>query len=228
MRTLKRHPALYRFLRYEVYARLRSLNRDKVFLKIYQDNAWDGTASVSGPGSTSDSTHALREALPGVVKALGARSLLDIPCGDFEWMQHVPLDLKYIGGDLVQPLVEQNRKAFGDKGEFYQLDLLRDQLPAADIVFCRDCLVHLSFREINLALRNMRSAAPRYLMTTTFPGHEENADTVTPYWRALNMQRSPFNFPAPLELIKDYSDAQPDHQGKYLGVWRVADLEQLK
>jgi len=222
---LKRYPSLYAFLRYEIYARLRSFNREQVFLQIYESNLWDGLSSVSGPGSSLESTHILREALPSLIANLGVRSILDIPCGDFHWMRDVTLGIEhYIGADIVLPLIQKNREVYGDRGEFLHLDLLHDRLPSTDLVFCRDCLVHLSFREIQLALHNIKMASPKHFITTTFPYHKENADTVTPYWRALNMQLSPFNFPRPIHLIQDFSDAQVNDQGKYLGVWHTADL----
>ena len=225
LRSLKNHPALYEFLRYDIYARIRSIDREHVFLKIYEDNYWDGVNSISGPGSSLESTQAVRKALPNLLAKLGARSILDIPCGDFQWMKDVPLGVEqYIGADIVLPLIQNNREVFGERGEFFHLDLLRDRLPSADIIFCRDCLVHLSFREIRLALQNIKIASPKHFITTTFPYHKENADTVTPYWRALNMQLSPFNFPQPIHLIQDFSDAQVNDQGKYLGVWYTDDL----
>lgn len=225
LRFIKQHPFLYELLRYGVYARLSSINRKAVFRKVYEKNLWDGEFSISGPGSTLNSTQSIREALPGLVAALGARSFLDIPCGDFQWMKHVQLGVdKYIGADIVFPLIQNNRVQFGNRGEFIYRDLLSDSLPAADIIFCRDCLVHLSFHEIQRALRNIRQASAKYLLTTTFPEHTANMDTVSPYWRPLNMQLSPFNFSKPLYLIKDFDDSQRDHEGKYLGVWRSESL----
>jgi hypothetical protein len=225
LRSLKKHPALYEFLRYDIYAPIRSINREHIFSKIYANNYWDGDSSISGPGSSLESTQAVREALPNLLAKLGVRSILDIPCGDFQWMKDLHLGIgQYIGADIVFPLILNNRHVFGDRGEFLHLDLLRDRLPSTDIIFCRDCLVHLSFREIQLAVRNIKIASPKYFITTTFPYHKKNADTVTPYWRALNMQLSPFNFPQPIHLIKDFSDAQVNDQGKYLGVWCTDDL----
>jgi hypothetical protein len=225
LRSLKKHPALYEFLRYDIYARIRSLDRERVFSKIYEDNYWDGNCSISGPGSSLECTHAVRKALPNLLAKLGARSVLDIPCGDFQWMKDVPLCVEqYIGADIVLPMIQKNQEVFGARGEFLHLDLLRDRLPSADVIFCRDCLVHLSFREIQLALQNIKIASPKHFITTTFPNHKANADTVTPYWRALNMQLSPFNFPQPIHLIKDFSDSQANDQGKYLGVWSAGDL----
>lgn len=38
----------------------------------------------SGVGSSLDATRAVSNALPGVLDSLEVRSMLDIPCGDFE------------------------------------------------------------------------------------------------------------------------------------------------
>jgi len=144
-------------------------------------------------------------------------------------MKHVSLGVeRYYGADIVLSIVQNNQKAFGDRGDFLHLDLLRDKLPSVDIVFCRDCLIHLSFREINLAINNIRNAMPYYIITTTFPDHQANVDTVTPYWRPLNLQLAPFNLPAPIYLIKDCSDSEYDHRGKCLGIWRIQDLDSRK
>jgi len=224
IRSMTSHPALRRFLRYRVYERFRSAEREVIFQKIYEDNFWAAEFSRSGPGSSLESTENLRKALPQLIATLQVTSLLDIPCGDFQWMSHVALDVKYYGADIVAPLIHQNKTAFGERGDFLRLDLLRDRLPAADMILCRDCLVHLSFREIERALENMKRSAPRFLLTTTFPELAVNVDAVTPDWRPLNLQLAPFNFPAPVRLIKDFADSQIDHHGKYLGVWRFEDF----
>ena len=167
--------------------------------------------------------------LPRLVEQLGAQSFLDVPCGDFRWMNGVSLIVdQYIGADIVLPLIKKNQIEFGDRGKFIQLDLLRDQLPSADIIFCRDCFMHLSFREVKLALNNIKKTSSKYLFTTTFPDHEKNIDTVSPYWRELNLELSPFNFPAPIHLLRDHSERQVtevNDQGKYIGIWRIHDLK---
>jgi hypothetical protein len=202
------------------------MKREQIFRKIYQTNYWGNDFSVSGPGSSLKSTENLRKTLPLLVATLGARSFLDIPCGDLQWMKHVPLPVdRYYGADIVRSLVEKNRHEFSHRGEFLHLDLLRDPLPSVDIVFCRDCLIHLSFREIHLAIKNIRHAAPTYIFTTTFPDLNVNVDTVTPYWRPLNLQIHPFNFPAPIHLIEDFSASHENQRRKYLGVWREQDIQ---
>lgn len=54
--TLKRFPGPYGFLRYRIYAPLRSKNRKRVFLNIYQENAWGDCLSVAGPGLSLEAT----------------------------------------------------------------------------------------------------------------------------------------------------------------------------
>ena len=225
---LKRFPGLYEFLRYRVYGRLRSQNREQVFQKIYEQNAWGDRASVSGPGSSLDTTAELRSVLPGLLADLGIKSLLDLPCGDLEWIRHVPLGLeKYIGADIVAPLIEENRKKYADFGAFLHLDLLKDELPAVDAIFCRDCLIHLSNRDVRVALANIARTKAQYLITTTFPDLKENQDTVTPYWRPLNLELPPYGLPAPVRTVRDYSPLEPEDRQKYLGVWRIDDLRRV-
>lgn len=223
---IKRCPFLYDSFRHQIYSRFRTFKRQEIFQSIYRENSWDDIATVSGVGSSLSATEMLRSELPLVIEKLQIKSLLDIPCGDFHWMQslHQKID-RYIGADIVAELIDENIRRYPDAGQFIRLDLIKDRLPGVDAVLCRDCLVHLGFREVRRALRNVRISAPKYLMTTTFPACSKNVDTVTPYWRPLNLEIAPFNFPKPLFSIRDFSATQRNDQGKYLGVWRATDLE---
>ena len=75
---------------------------DRVFAAIYHRNGWDGTESVSGPGSTEAATASVRARLPAVLADLGATSLLDIPCGDAHWIGScLPAQVRYTGASLT-------------------------------------------------------------------------------------------------------------------------------
>src|SRR5471032_3277523 len=119
---------------------------------------------ISGQGSDLAQTAAIRAALPGLLKQLGARTMLDAPCGDFFWMKEVPLELeRYIGADIVPALIAENTKKYANPArEFQVLDLTRHALPAVDVIFCRDCLVHLPFEAIAAALANIKKSGSRY------------------------------------------------------------------
>ena len=224
-------PWLYRSLRDALVTyRLKHSTTEQIFTHIYRRNWWGGTVSVSGTGSALEQTRVIAQRLPGLLGELGVSSLLDVPCGDFHWMSTVPLDgIHYIGGDIVLPLIEKNREAHQRPGiEFRWMDLLTDTLPRADLIMCRDCLVHFSNADVLRAIRTLGQSGSEYLLTTTFPDRERNEDILTGDWRPLNLEAPPFRFPRPLRLINEecaeLDGAYPD---KSLGLWRLADFQNV-
>ena len=102
---------------------------------------------------------------------------------------------------------------------------VRLPLPTADAIFCRDCLVHFSFGNIERAFRTMKASGATYLLTTTFTARDGNADIVDGDWRPLNLEAPPFNPPAPLDLIVEHcTEENGAYADKSIGVWRIADL----
>jgi FkbM family methyltransferase len=183
--------------------------------------------SYSGPGSSLDSTVAVRAELPTLIRGLGTKTFLDIPCGDLNWMKEVELGVeKYIGADVIRKLIEINNQRFGNETRtFLALDITKDELPEVDLVFCRDCLVHFSYEDILRAIASIKKSNSKYLLTTTFTNREDNQDIVTGYWRPLNLQRAPFYFPDPLRIINEnYTGADGLYTDKSLGLWRVKML----
>ena len=126
------------------------------------------------------------------------RSLVDAPCGDFNWMRHVlgDRDLAYTGVDIVAEVIDANSSVYASETRrFVCADMTRDDLPKADMIVCRDGLVHLSFADARAAIRNFRRSGSRYLLATTFVNHSRNRDVATGSWRALNLQAAPFPSP---------------------------------
>lgn len=197
---------------------------EDVFSRIYRTNYWGDASSASGTGSNLEQTRVVRHHLPLLVQDLGCQSLLDIPCGDLYWMKLIELHADYIGGDIVEELVVQNERQFGGPHRrFQQLDLTRDVLPQVDLIFCRDCLVHLSYEHICQALENIRHSGSTYLLTTTFTDRPTNQNITTGDWRPLNLQAAPFRFPEPLRLINEECPQQ-GFGDKCLGLWQVNQL----
>lgn len=209
-------------------APLRLKGPERVFTEIYARNSWRGADSLSGPGSDREQTAALRRELPGLLGELRCRSVLDAPCGDFRWMSETALaGVTYIGVDVVPALVESNRERYQTPSRtFFHLDITSDHLPHADLILCRDCLVHFSYRDVWAALRGFRASGATYLLTTTFLRHTANRDIVTGEWRPLNLELAPFEFPPPLRLIDErYTLELGLFADKSLGLWRLADLD---
>jgi hypothetical protein len=133
---------------------------------------------------------------------------------------------RYTGLDIVEPLIRENVRRYGGATtEFRPADLVRDPLPAADMILCRDCLVHLPFRDIRSVIANFKASGSRYLLVTTFSDRDRNFDVPVGDWRPLNLMRPPFDFPPPVELIReDCTEYDGRYADKSLGLWRLADL----
>jgi len=199
----------------------------RVFIDIHERNAWKNVESKSGSGSTLEQTSAIRAAIPPLLRDLGVRSLLDIPCGDHHWMKEVPLDgIDYAGADIVPSLIARNQRLYGgDRKTFLGADVVRDRLATVDLILCRDCFGHLPDRDILRALRNIKRSGSTYLLATTFTERTENEDLDRFGWRPLNLRLRPFALPPPIIVINEHCT---EHGGRYadksLGLWRVADV----
>ena len=200
------------------------------FERIERINLWGAATSVSGLGSEDPATAAIREALPGLLHRLGARSLLDAPCGDAGWIGSMQLDADYVGIDIVPSLIAANsaRVARGElRGRFVVADITRDSLPRCDVILCRDRLVHLSFQNIARAIARFRASGAQFLLVTTFPEWDDNRDCEDGDWRALNMTKPPFGWPPPRELINERCDEGGGFwRDKSLGLWRLDEMPQ--
>jgi hypothetical protein len=198
----------------------------EIFDGIYKTNYWRGE-SRSGEGSDLVQTAIIREVLPSLLKSLDAKSMLDIPCGDYYWMQHVDLPVSYIGADIVQQVVKINNGKYSDaQHKFLHLDVCTDKLPQVDLIFARDLLVHLSYDDIRRAIQNMKGSGATWLLTTTFTRCDPNFDIQTGEWRTLNLQLTPFNFPEPVKIINEgCTQFNGDYSDKNLGLWKLQDLK---
>lgn len=200
------------------------------FRHAYATNHWAGPESPSGPGASLDQTAAIRRSLPELCRRLGVQTLLDLPCGDCSWMATIDIGVvKYIGADFLPELIEATtrRRARSDR-EFRVLDLLSSPLPTADLVLCRDCLVHLSFADIASAISNLRASRSTYLLTTTFPEQPVNEDIRTGDWRPLNLEIAPFHWPKPQDILnEECTEANGLFADKSLGLWRLDVLPKL-
>ena len=204
----------------------RRVSSKERFREIYLRGTWGGTESASGPGSSLEETRVLRRVFPDILREMSVRSMLDIPCGDFHWMQHVDLsDVDYVGADVVPEMVAANARFATANISFRRLNVMSDELPAVDLVLCRDCLPHFSFRDARKALDNIAASGSRLLLTTTFTDRQTNHDINTGDFRALNLERPPFALPPALQVFNEectlYDHALTD---KSMGLWRLDEV----
>ena len=198
------------------------------FTKIFQENLFEGQESVSGRGSDLTQTRVIRQQLPELVAEFGVKHFIDAPCGDFFWMKEVNLPVqRYTGIDIVEGLIEANQRKYANAHiNFACLNIITDKLPVADIIFCRDCLVHLNYEQAFKAIRNFHRSKTTYLLTTTFSDRTQNVDLgEKDMCRTLNLQLPPFNFPKPIRVINENcTEGDGNFADKSLGLWKLADL----
>ena len=199
----------------------------EIFTGIFKDNIWKNEESVSGEGSSMAQTQEIIEHLPAILKKYEIKSFLDVPCGDFNWIQNVDMTgVHYTGGDIVKEIIEANNQKYADeKRRFLHVNLIEDELEKYDLVFCRDCLVHFSFEDIFASLQNIKKSGSLYFMTTTFTEQGSNKNIHTGGWRPLNFEKEPFNFPQPLYLLNENcTEMDGKFADKSLGLWKVEDI----
>lgn len=175
--------------------------------------------TLCGAGSTLAETEYLRSGLLWVLQDLGVKKLLDAPCGDFHWMSHVDLgDIEYIGADYSAANLKAARTR-NETIELHLLDIVRDDLPQADAMLCRDFYQHLPDEMVFAALRNFIASDITWLLLTTHDNEENEDIHKAGMFRRINMCRAPFNFPVTAMIVPD-----PPGSGHFLGVWSRADV----
>jgi hypothetical protein len=190
------------------------------------ENTWGSPETLSGEGSELAYSAVYRRELVELIKSRGFRSMFDAPCGDMNWMPKVleQVHIDYLGGDLVGTLVDAN-KAKHPGLRFTVFDITRDQFPAMDVWHCRDCLFHLSFANIRLALRNFVNSGCQHILLTTHKGFLKNVDVKDGGFRRLDFSRGPFNFGPAEVMLHDYRRGQDFP--RYVGLWhrdRIAEF----
>jgi hypothetical protein len=149
--------------------------------------------------------------------------MLDAPCGDHSWISLVdfPAGFRYIGGDIVEFMIESNQTAWPEK-DFRVFDLTQDTLPTVDLLFCRDCLFHLSEADLVKVFDNVMSSSVKYIMTTSYlPDHFDNQNIGTGGFRPINLEQHPFNLPGPIDSLDDGPAAGVIRR---MCLWNTTDL----
>jgi len=191
-----------------------------IFTDIIKNRRW---AEVTcGTGSTMQFTQPLRENLKNFLEQHNITSMFDVPCGDYSWMSKTPLpvNLKYIGGDIVESMIEENKNNYPNV-EFITFDLSQDKIPAVDLLFCRDCLIHFSLTDITRTFENIVNSDIKYVMLSNYhPDIAANYDIGTGDFRPTDFTRAPFEFEQPIDYLMDWvPGTRNGDQKKTMNLW---------
>jgi hypothetical protein len=239
--TTKRHlPGIYGFVRdatpstmrsrlsYDIYKRRIGADgsREAIFGKIYDTGWWGSPESLSGTGSELSRSELLREGLQTWIAEHGIRSMLDAPCGDYNWMRYVtfPDGFHYIGGDIVDAMIDDNQLR-NPQLDFRKIDIISDPLPAVDAWLCRDALIHFPGDAGRHVLDRFCASEISYLLVTTFPGVMHNKNIEFGQYRPTNLMLPPYDLPPPEQVLLDDADAA---NGRVIGVWSRQALRRAR
>ncbi|MFY0672432.1 MAG: class I SAM-dependent methyltransferase [Bacteroidia bacterium] len=195
------------------------------FTNIYKNNIWfRNQESKSGAGSTLEATNNIREWLPKFISENKIENLIDLGCGDFNWMKEVKLDANYFGFDIVEHVIKENTNLYENRDRrFGVLDGVNEPLPnlPRSAILCREVLFHLSFEDGKKLLKNCLDSSPRYLLLTSNPTIKVNKDIRSGEFRRVNLEVEPYNLGKPINLIVDSNTVSENRQ---LCVWKVNQI----
>jgi len=196
-----------------------SLKPEDRFDYIYNTNFWTSNQSVSGIGSELNNTINIRNEIKKLIIDYNIKNILDAPCGDFNWIKYIlNKNINYIGGDIVKDLINKNNIKYKKQNiKFINLDIISNKLPDSDVMICRDCLIHLSFKNIEKFLNNFCDSGIKYILLTNYKlsnGEKIiNHDIEDGDYRIMDLSNEPFNLPEP---IKVFLDKDEEHRNSNL------------
>jgi hypothetical protein len=226
-------------------ARLRQRNAarsvEEVFSEVYASRQWgdglsdDAETFDSGTGSRGTAATSYAALIRQLIRSSGARSAVDIGCGDFRVASLFVDDLdSYHGVDVVRDLIARNTSVHGRPGvRFSVLDAGSGELPPADICLVRQVLQHLSNRQIAQILHRCR-AYPLVVVTEHLPAPDRTGrpnldkphgpDTRLDAGSWVDVARPPFDCTPVIEALRIPAPAPLYRTGEVLRtqLWRPA------
>lgn len=165
-----------------------------------------GRESASGPGSSLSSAAAASNLLLRKLRELPIRSVLDLGCGDWNWMRNLgfpnPIPgrhITYEGWESSQELVDALRSKHATDGvDFHLRDVSTEAMPDVDLIIARDILFHMPPpMAVEVVERIKKSgkylAAPSYIFVKQNAGFKEYLDIEGWGYFHINMNIEPFS-----------------------------------
>lgn len=182
----------------------RKLSPAEAFRRVYASKAWGNAGEFdSGLGSIGNLADEYCRFVVDFIRSHNIKSVADLGCGDFRIGQRIMAEsgADYVGVDIVPELIERNRRQFRGV-RFECLNLLTDNLPAADLCLIRQVFQHLSNAEIQSALQNI-SHYPAALISEHVPAFPRSLNRDKPhgpdirvFWGSgIYLEQPPFSCP---------------------------------
>ncbi len=117
--------------------------------------------------------------LDRTIKRFRVKKILDLGCGDWNWMRHADFvsaagedSPVYTGWDSHDVLIESLSNQFGsDRIGFAVKDVVESGYPKVDLIIARDVLFHLSNDQARKVVKKAAKSA-KYFICTSFNDYE--------------------------------------------------------
>ena len=203
--------------------------RKFIFYLIYKTNHWNryqkinkNNILVSGPGSIPGSiqTKNIIDNLDSFIKKNNIKSILDMPCGDFSWMQDLIKKNNYInytGYDIVEDIIFYNNKKYSKNNiSFFCKDIVNEtNFNNFDLVFIRDFFIHIDYVSINKILDNIKRSKVKFVACSNNNNAINNKDIAVGQHRKINLTIEPFYMN---EIFYAFSEGVDDC---YINIYKI-------
>jgi SAM-dependent methyltransferase len=164
----------------------------EAFTLAYKTGQWH---HGSGSGSSPANTREYRTFLTAYMAEHSIGSVLDIGCGDWQFSRLIDwTGIRYLGVDVVPAVIGHNWARYArPQVRFEHGDALNGyQLPAADLILCKDLLQH--WPDAAILELGVRLAGRRALLTYDL-NTDSHTDTGPGGYRPLDLTAAPFAWP---------------------------------
>jgi len=213
-------------------------NHKDIFSNIYDNFGFGSRESRSGPGSELLETAKIREKIVKLIKEKNIKSVVDIPCGDFNWMKEIVDHFEsYVGGDIVPQAIKINNEIFSsDRVKFIEFDLINQEIPKCDLLIVRDVIGHQPLSVGLEMVKNILKSDCKYLLSTSWYNlfdrnyHKKHENRTVEFGRfyPVNLMSYPFNFPEPNFIIEEDVQVEDYQNGnrKILAFWNMDEIRE--
>ncbi|NGX47041.1 MAG: hypothetical protein K1000chlam3_00410 [Chlamydiae bacterium] len=157
-----------------------------------------------------------------LIQGFAIKSLIDIPCVDFESLAKAGLtEIRYIGITSSKDQARAMQTQFGSKlRTFLNMEITVDTLPKADLILCWDKLCTMTPREARGAILQFKKSGTHFLLMHHFPEIKKNHKNYSGGLKPVNWTLPPYNFPEPIIHIME----KGEHGMESLALWNLETL----
>ena len=167
-------------------------------MKTHRDIFTPQYTEKSGPGSTLEFSEPYRHFVANFVRAMKVETVTDLGCGDMTVSGNIDFgNAMYIGFDVIEERVRRNEARYPYPKYTFGCADLREHVPIADLVLCKDVIQHWSNSDLFDWLAMMCRAPFKYALITNCNYSDKkqpavNSDIETGSWRPVDLTAPPF------------------------------------